>query len=62
MRAYLNPGGEGVLRIINGTYIDKTGLLGLINRAIGTTKNLDLHKPSPSLWQVVCGSDAMCLL
>lgn len=40
MGAYLNPGGEGFRRIISGTYIDKTGLLGLINRAIGTTKNL----------------------
>lgn len=40
MGTYLNPGNNGFQRIVKGEYIDKTGLIGLINSTIGTTKNL----------------------
>jgi hypothetical protein len=40
MGTYLNPGNSGFARIINSDYVDKTGLIGVINGTIGTTKNL----------------------
>ncbi|MBO6149126.1 MAG: AAA family ATPase [Lachnospiraceae bacterium] len=40
MGTYLNPGNSGFTRIIESDYVDKTGLIGLLNRTIGTTKNL----------------------
>lgn len=40
MGTYLNPGNKGFKRIVNGEYVDKTGLISLINSTIGTTKNL----------------------
>lgn len=40
MGAYFNPGRRGFERIRNGAYVDKTGMLGLINRKIGTTEDL----------------------
>ncbi len=40
MGTYLNPGNSGFERIVNGDYIDKTDLIGIINKTIDTTKNL----------------------
>jgi len=40
MGTYLNPGNAGFKRIIESEYIDKTGLIRLINSTIGTTRNL----------------------
>ena len=40
MGTYLNPGNSGFERIMNSGYVDKTGLIGLLNRTIDTTKNL----------------------
>ena len=40
MGIYLNPGNEEFKRIIKSNYIDKTGLIGIINSKIGTKKNL----------------------
>ena len=40
MGTYLNPGNGGFARIANNEYVDKTGMIGLLNKAIGTTKNL----------------------
>ena len=40
MGTYLNPGSSGFERIVNGDYVDKTGLISIINKTIGTTKNL----------------------
>ncbi|MCI9148541.1 MAG: AAA family ATPase [Hungatella sp.] len=40
MGIYLNPGNGGFERIVNSNYVDKTGLIGLINKTIGKTKNL----------------------
>lgn len=40
MGIYLNPGNEGFAKIVNSDYVDKTGLIGLINKSINTTKNL----------------------
>lgn len=40
MGTYLNPGNGGFARILNSSYVDKTGLIRQINRVIGTTKNL----------------------
>ena len=40
MGTYLNPGNSGFKRIVNDDYIDKTGLIRLLNRTIDTTRNL----------------------
>ena len=40
MGVYINPGNSGFQRIINSEYVDKTGLLRLVNNAIGTVDNL----------------------
>ena len=40
MGTYLNPGNRGFRRIVASDYVDKTGLIGLINAMIGTTKSL----------------------
>ena len=41
MGTYLNPGNQGFSRIANSDYVDKTGLIGLLNRTIGTESNLE---------------------
>ncbi len=40
MGVYLNPGNSGFAEILQTDYVDKTGLIGLINRTIGTKKKL----------------------
>lgn len=40
MGKYLNPGNENFRRILQGKYVDKTGLISEMNRRIGTTENL----------------------
>ena len=40
MGTYLNPGNSGFERIVRSGYIDKTGMIDLINKRIGTTDNL----------------------
>lgn len=40
MGTYLNPGNSGFEKIRNSIYVDKTGLIGLMNRTIGTVQKL----------------------
>ena len=40
MGRYVNPGSEGFRRISKRNYIDKTGLIALVNDRIGTAENL----------------------
>lgn len=40
MGVYLNPGNSGFETIRNGRYVDKSGLIDLINRTIGTKQKL----------------------
>ena len=40
MGTYLNPGNSGFEEIVKSDYVDKTGLIGLINRTIGTKQKL----------------------
>ncbi len=40
MGIYLNPGNSGFQRIISSEYVDKTGLISLINDSIGKINNL----------------------
>ena len=40
MGTYINPGNRGFIEINNADYVDKTGLIGLINQTIGTTRKL----------------------
>ena len=40
MGTYLNPGNNGFSRIVKNNYVDKTGLIGIINKTIDTTDNL----------------------
>lgn len=41
MGTYLNPGNSGFAEILQSDYVDKTGLISLINRTIGTKKKLN---------------------
>ena len=36
MGIYLNPGNKGFQKILQLEYVDKTGLIALINKTIGT--------------------------
>ena len=54
MGMYLNPGNSGFEEIRNSRYVDKSGLISLVNRTIGTKQKL--------LWKVLCGADAVCIL
>ena len=40
MGVYLNPGNSGFKKIRNSLYVDKTGLIGMINRTIDTAQKL----------------------
>ncbi len=40
MGIYLNPGNKGFQTILNGTYVDKTGLIDFVNRTINTPQKL----------------------
>ncbi len=40
MGNYVNPGNEGFTVIRNGTYVDKTGLIRLVNQTIDTPRRL----------------------
>lgn len=40
MGIYLNPGNGGFKRILKGNYVDKTGMIGIINDCIETSDNL----------------------
>lgn len=40
MGTYLNPGNSGFAEVLQSEYVDKTGLIRLINRTIGTKKKL----------------------
>ena len=40
MGVYFNPGNGGFERIVNGKYVDKTGMIDVLNRRIGTTDSL----------------------
>ena len=40
MGTYLNPGNSGFERIIKNYYVDKTGMIDIINKRIDTTESL----------------------
>ena len=40
MGTYLNPGNEGYREILQSEYVDKTGLIALVNNTLGTRKKL----------------------
>ena len=40
MGMYLNPGNSGFAGIRNDTYVDKSGLIGLVNETIDTPRRL----------------------
>ena len=40
MGIYLNPGNEGFRQVLNGEYIDKTGLIGVMNKKINSRNSL----------------------
>ena len=40
MGTYLNPGNEGFKRILKSTYVDKTGMIEIINQRINTADDL----------------------
>ena len=40
MGTYLNPGNSGFTSIRNGIYVDKSGLIGLVNQTLNTPRRL----------------------
>ena len=40
MGTYLNPGNKGFQKILQSEYVDKTGMIALINKTIGTSEML----------------------
>ena len=40
MGTYLHPGNSGFQRVSEKDYVDKTEMIGIVNRTIGTMKNL----------------------
>ncbi len=40
MGKHLNPGNDGFKEVLNSHYVDKTGLIAVVNDTIGTTKKL----------------------
>ena len=40
MGTYLNPGNSGFARALQSQYVDKTGLIDVVNHTIGTARNL----------------------
>ena len=40
MGRYVNPGNAGFARILADEYVDKTGLIALVNAVIGTPRGL----------------------
>ena len=40
MGMYVNPGNAGFAGILSGEYVDKTGLIALVNRTLNTVRNL----------------------
>ena len=40
MGIYINPGNEGFRVKRNGKYVDKSGLIGVVNRSIGLENKL----------------------
>lgn len=62
MGNYLNPGNSGFARIRNIAYVDKSGLIGLINQTINTSMCLTCISRLPAFWKIFCGQNAVCLL
>ena len=54
---YLNIGNAGFRSIRNGEYIDKSGLVGFMNRCLNTP-----CQQTETVWKVVCNQDALCIL
>ncbi len=40
MGTYLNPGNKGFQEILQSEYVDKTGLIALVNKTVGTMEKL----------------------
>lgn len=40
MGTYLNPGNRGFQEILQSEYVDKTGLIALVNKTVGTMEKL----------------------
>ena len=38
MGTYVNPGNDGFVGILRDRYVDKTGLIGLVNKVLGTPR------------------------
>ena len=45
MGTYLNPGNSGFAEIIDSDYVDKTGLIRIINSTIGKKQKLTCIRP-----------------
>ena len=60
MGTYLNLGNSGFEEIVKSDYVDKTGLIGLINRTIGTKQKLTCISRPRRL--ILCRPNAVCVL
>ena len=65
MGTYLNPGNDGFAGIRNDVYVDKSGLISLINDTIDTPRRLTcvyLCQQAPAVREILCRADVVCIL
>ena len=61
MGIYINIGNAGFQSARNGEYVDKSGLIAVMNGTL-FTERFQLHLALPTLRQVDGRQDAVCLL
>ena len=60
MGIYLNPGNEGFRTTRNGTYVDKSGMISLLNDRIGRKDKLVcVSRPRRFYWKVCFDWDVL---
>lgn len=62
MGTYLNPGNDGFAYAVKTRYIDKTGLIDVVNGTIDTRRNLTCVSRPRRFGKILCGPDAVRLL
>lgn len=62
MGMYLNPGNSGFTEVVSGEYIDKTGLIELINDRINKPNKLSCISRPRRFGKTFTAKNALCVL
>ena len=57
MGTYLNPGNSGFSEILQNEYVDKTGLISLINSVISPPPKACMRQQAAKIRKIVCCTD-----